>query len=185
MTYTLINFMKRKLLIVIVVAVWITNTTNAQTTTAVAYSWDNLPKVTQPVFKKDTLNILRFNAVADGLTLNTVSINKAIAACSEKGGGVVLVPGGVWLTGPVEMKSNVNLHLLRDAILLFTTDFNQYPLVEGVYEGRRSARNQSPIYGSNLENIVVTGKGVVDGNGDVWRMVGKDRLTEAEWKKKL
>lgn len=157
----------------------------AQTQNAKAYSWTNLPVINQPVFKADTFNILRYGAVADGLALNTESINKAIDACSKKGGGVVLVPGGLWLTSPVEMKSNVNLHIVRDAVLSFTTDFNQYPLVEGVYEGRRSVRNQSPIYGNNLVNIAITGKGIVDGNGDAWRMVGKDRLTESEWKKKL
>jgi hypothetical protein len=148
------------------------------------YSWKNLPKIAEPKFKRDTFRIEKFGAIADGLTLNTVSINKAIAACSAKGGGVVLVSGGVWLTGPVEMKSNVNLHITRDAILLFSDDFDQYPLVEGTYEGRTAARNQSPIFGNNLENIAITGRGVVDGNGDVWRAVGKDRLTEREWKAK-
>ncbi|OQP62278.1 glycoside hydrolase [Niastella populi] len=148
------------------------------------YNWNNLPKIAEPKFRRDTFNIEKFGAVADGLTLNTVSINRAIATCSSKGGGVVLVPGGIWLTGPVEMKSNVNLHLERDAILLFTSDFDQYPLVEGTYEGRRSARNQSPIFGNDLQNIAITGRGVVDGNGDVWRMVGKDKLTEREWKAK-
>jgi polygalacturonase len=82
------------------------------------------------------------------------------------------------------MKSNVNLHIERDAILLFSDDFDQYALVEGTYEGRTSARNQSPIYGNNLQNIAITGRGVIDGNGDVWRMVGKDKLTEREWKAK-
>jgi polygalacturonase len=149
------------------------------------YSWTNLPRIVEPVFKKDTFNITDYGAVADGLTLNTSRIDKAITACSTKGGGVVVVPGGIWLTGPIAMKSNVNLHIERDAILLFTTDFNQYPLVEGTYEGKRSARNQSPIYGTNLENIAITGKGIIDGNGDVWRMVGKDRLTEQEWKTKV
>jgi polygalacturonase len=156
----------------------------AQTADA-PYSWTNLPKVVQPEFKKDTFNIVTYGAKADGIQLNTQNINKAILACSNKGGGVVLVPGGLWLTGPIEMKSNVNLHLVRDAILLFTTDFNQYPLVEGTYEGRHSARNQSPIQGTDLNNIAITGRGVVDGNGDAWRMVGKDRLSESEWKKKL
>lgn len=157
----------------------------AQTVSMNKYSWTNLPKATEPVFKKDTFSILDYGAVADGSTLNTKSIGKAIADCSEKGGGVVLVPGGMWMTGPIEMRSNVNLHIERDAILLFTKDFDQYPLVEGVFEGGRSARNQSPLYGNNLENIAITGKGVVDGNGDVWRMVGKDALTEYEWKRKV
>src|SRR5476651_1264325 len=76
-----------------------------------------LPVVQQPTFKADTFNIKSFGAVNDGITLNTTNINKAISACSQKGGGVVLVPRGLWLTGPIELKSNVNLHINRDAVL--------------------------------------------------------------------
>ena len=149
------------------------------------FSWDKLPAAQLPVFKKDTFNIKTYGAKGDGTTLNTVSINKAIDACSKKGGGVVLIPEGLWLTGPVVLKSNVNLHLKAAAILQFSSDFNVYPLVIGTYEGRRSARNQSPLSADHLVNVAVTGKGIIDGNGDVWRMVGKDRLTENQWKKKI
>lgn len=174
---------KHNLIVCMLVAMAGIYSAKAQTAKS-PYSWKNLPKITEPKFRRDTLSIEKFGAIADGLTLNTISINKAIATCSAKGGGVVLVPGGVWLTGPVEMKNNVNLHIERDAILLFSDDFDQYPLVEGTYEGRTSARNQSPIFGNNLENIAITGRGIIDGNGDVWRMVGKDKLTEREWKAK-
>jgi polygalacturonase len=157
---------------------------NAQSTKAKEYSWTNLPKVQQPVFKKDTFDIRSFGAKSDGYTLNTTSINNAIAACSKKGGGVVLIPQGLWLTGPVELKSNVNLHVKRSAILQFTSDFNQYPLVEGNFEGLKSARNQSPISGTNLVNIAITGAGIIDGNGGTWHMGYRDRFTESQWKKK-
>lgn len=149
------------------------------------YSWDHLPKAAAPVFRKDTFNIIQYGGKGDGRTLNTISINNAINDCSRKGGGVVLVPGGVWLTGPLEMQNNVNLHISRSAIVLFTKDFNQYPLVKGNYEGKPSMRNQSPLSGTNLHNIAITGKGVIDGNGDYWRMVTKDALTEREWKDKV
>jgi polygalacturonase len=165
--------------------VYSSNPLVAQTNETINYSWSNLPTVVQPVFKTDTFNIKSFGAIGDGLMLNTKNINDAIAACSKKGGGVVLVPGGLWLTGPVEMKSHVNLHIMPGALLQFTSNFDEYPLVEGSYEGRRSARNQSPIHATNAINIAITGKGVIDGNGDVWRMVGKDKLTEAEWKRKV
>src|SRR5215203_2893701 len=94
-----------------------------------------LPKVQQALFKKDTFNIIKYGAKADGVTLNTKSINDAIIACNKKGGGVVVIPAGFWLTGPVELKSNVNLHLQRNALLQFTKDFSQYSLVEGNWEG--------------------------------------------------
>lgn len=148
------------------------------------YSWDRLPEIKQPVFRTDTFNIVRFGAIGNGNTLNTKSINDAIVACNKNGGGVVLIPAGYWLTGPVELKSNVNLYLEKNALLQFTADFNQYKIIEGNYEGKPSARNQSPIMGRNLENIGITGAGTIDGNGDAWRMVGKNALTEAEWKKK-
>jgi polygalacturonase len=150
-----------------------------------AYSWTNLPTVTQPVFRKDTVSILAYGAKPDGVTLNTRAINSAILSCSQQGGGVVMVPAGLWITGPIELKNNVNLHLKKSAMLLFTTDKRQYALVEGTYEGKRAARNQSPISGINLENVAITGQGIVDGNGDAWRAVHKSQLTDGQWQTKL
>lgn len=150
--------------------------------TAVAQQKQSLPIIQQVKFKKDTTIIVSFGAKGDGITLNTESINKTISSVSQKGGGVVLIPSGLWLTGPIELKSNVNLHLKRDAILQFTADFNQYKLVQGNWEGQPAWRNQSPISGVNLENIAITGSGIIDGNGGAWRMVKKDKLTETQWK---
>jgi polygalacturonase len=95
----------------------------------------------------------------------------------------VLVPHGLWLTGPIVLKSNINLHLAVGATLLFTEDFNQYPLIEGNWEGIPQMRNQSPISAHKANNIAITGKGIIDGNGDAWRMVKKDKLSESQWKK--
>jgi len=157
----------------------------AHTLFAQNYSWSNLPSIHKPSFKKDTFNIKKFGAVADGVTLNTKAINAAIDACSSKGGGVVNVPAGLWLTGPVVMKSNVNLHIDRAAILQFTADKDQYPVIAGNWEGHPAARCQSPISGTDLVNIAITGGGIIDGNGDGWRWIAKDRLTEGEWKHKV
>lgn len=140
-----------------------------------AYSWDNLPVISRPVFKKDTFKV----------DMNSKSIQKAIDACNRKGGGTVLIPEGIWTSGPLYLKSNVNLHLNRGAILVFTTDKDQYKLVKGEYEGKSAARNESPINGSNLENIAITGEGIIDGNGDVWRAVNESQLTAEQWKKKI
>lgn len=145
--------------------------------------WNKLPVVISPKFKKDTISITKHGAVPDGRTLNTASINAAINACNKKGGGVVLVPSGLWLTGPVVLKSNVNLHLAAGATLLFTKDKNEYPLIAANYEGLPQMRNQSPISATGVSNIAITGKGIIDGNGDGWRAVKKDKLTESQWKK--
>lgn len=144
---------------------------------------EKLPVIIAPKFKKDTLNITKHGAVPDGNTLNTKSINSAIEACSKKGGGVVLVPAGLWLTGPVVLQSNVNLHLAAGATLLYTKDKSQYPLIKANWEGLPQWRNQSPISATNASNIAITGKGIIDGNGDGWRLVKKDKLTESQWKK--
>lgn len=141
-----------------------------------------LPLVQAPSFKTDTFNILKYGAKPDGLTLNSQSINAAIEACSKNGGGVVLIPGGLWMTGPIVLKSNINLHIKRDAVVLFTTDHDQYPLVESNYEGLPAFRCQSPLSARNLENIAITGSGIIDANGDAWRMVKKEKLTESQWK---
>jgi polygalacturonase len=146
-----------------------------------AQSGQKMPEVKLPVFRKDTLSILKFNAVGNGLVLNTRSINDAINQQSAKGGGVVLIPKGIWLSGPVVLKSNVNVHLSTGATLLFTSDFNQYPLVKGNWEGIPQMRNQSPISASGATNIAITGNGIIDGNGDAWRMVKKDKLNETQW----
>ena len=142
-----------------------------------------LPLIKSTRFKIDTTNIIKFGAKADGLTLNTKSINAAIESCSKKGGGVVVIPTGFWLTGPIVLKSNVNLHIQRGALLQFTKDYNEYALIETNWEGVPAVRNQSPISATNATNIAVTGSGIIDGNGDVWRAVKKDKLSESQWKK--
>jgi polygalacturonase len=144
-----------------------------------------MPVIKQVSFKKDSSSIVKYGAKSDGITLNTKSINDAIDACSKKGGGVVVIPAGLWISGPVVLKSNVNLHLQKGALLQFTSDFNQYPLVKGNWEGLPQMRAQSPLSADAATNIAVTGFGIVDGNGDAWRMVKKDKLTESQWKKLL
>jgi len=169
-----------KVVFIIVLVITVSRCATAQTE---GYSWKHLPSAVLPTFKNDTFNIVRFGAVGDGSTLNTASINNAISDCSNKGGGVVLIPQGFWLTGPIVLKSNVNLHISRAALLQFTSDKSQYPLVLGDFEGHASPRNQSPITGINLTNVAITGEGVIDGHGEVWRDIAKDRLIESDWKK--
>lgn len=141
------------------------------TSTVIAQT--KLPSVQQPVFKKDSFFITKYGAKADGVTLNTAGIQNAINDCSKKGGGVVVIPAGFWLTGPIELKSNVNLYLQKAALLQFTKDLSQYKLVAGNWEGLSQMRNQSPLSATNAVNIAITGFGIVDGNGDAWRMVKK------------
>lgn len=153
------------------------------TFTAAAQWNKKLPVVISPKFKKDTVSIVKFGAVPDGNTLNTKAINNAIETLAKRGGGVVLVPAGLWLTGPIVLKSNINLHIAASATLLFTADKSQYPLVKANWEGLEQMRNQSPISATGATNIAITGKGIIDGNGDGWRAVKSDKLTASQWKK--
>lgn len=142
-----------------------------------------LPKIYEPNFKKDTFNIQEYGAKKNSIILNTAAINKAILACNKTGGGTVLIPAGLWLTGPIVLKNNVNLHTARGALVLFTTDRSQYPLVASSFEGVNAARCQSPISAEGAENIAITGQGIFHGSGDAWRPLKKGKVTETEWKK--
>ena len=142
-----------------------------------------LPKIYTPVFRKDTFDITRYGAKPDGVTLNTAAINQAIEIANQAGGGVVLVPRGLWLTGPIVLKSNVNVHTEGGALIQFTKDYAQYPLVKTNWEGLETYRVQSPISGVDLENIAITGQGIFDGMGEAWRPLKKEKVTEGDWKK--
>ena len=97
------------------------------------------------------------------MTLNSAAINNAIAECAKQGGGTVLIPRGSFVTGPIMLKSNINLHLAEGALVIFTPDFDQYPLVVSTFEGVEAARCQSPVTAENIENIAITGKGIERG----------------------
>ncbi|MET1057316.1 MAG: glycoside hydrolase family 28 protein [Pedobacter sp.] len=155
----------------------------AQQPESKTFSWENLPVISRPVFKNDTTIIPA--AGTSAFALKTAMIQKAIDDCNKGGGGVVVIPAGMWVSGPIYLKSNVNLHLLRGAMLTFTRDKNQYKMVSGDYEGKSAARNESPINGSDLKNIAITGQGIIDGNGDVWRAVNQSQLTPPQWKEKI
>jgi DNA sulfur modification protein DndE len=142
-----------------------------------------LPPVRQTQFKKDTFSLRQYGALADGQTLNTEAFQKAITACAAKGGGTVLVPAGLWLTGPIMLQNNVNLHLATGALVQFTADRTKYPLIKTTWEGEDAIRSQAPISGVDLQNIAITGNGTFDGAGDAWRPVKKSKLNEGEWKK--
>ncbi|MGV3587778.1 MAG: glycoside hydrolase family 28 protein [Adhaeribacter sp.] len=141
----------------------------------------NMPRVQEPQIPNNTVNITDFGAVGDGLTKNTQAFEKAIAAAAAKGGGKVVIPRGLWLTGPIVLRSNINLHAEAGAMVIFSKDFNDYPLVETSFEGLNTYRCQSPISGRNLENVAITGKGTFDGSGEAWRPVKKSKMTAAQW----
>ena len=149
--------------------------------------YQNLPfemqKIKPPVFKSNTVSVAESGGVGDGLTLNTKAFESAIAKLSSKGGGKLLVPAGVWFTGPIVLKSNINLHLEKGALILFSPDMSLYPLVNTSFEGLETKRCQSPISGRNLVNVAITGQGSINGSGEAWRPLKRDKVTDKYWKK--
>ena len=134
-------------------------------------------------FKGTTFNIADYGAVPNGKTLNTAAIQKAIDACASHEGGRVEIPAGTFLSGPIELASNMDLHLDAGAVLLFSRDYDQYPLVYASFLGQDTVQCASPITARNLRNVCITGAGTIDGQGDAWRPVKKSKVTADFWDK--
>lgn len=141
-----------------------------------------MPRLSPPSFPNRTLSLGECGGVADGETLNTAAFAAAIAKLDSAGGGRLSVGEGVWLTGPIELRSNIELHLEKGAVILFSPDFDLYPLVSTVFEGLDTRRCQSPVSGRGLTNVAITGDGAIDGNGHYWRPLKRAKVTESQWR---
>jgi unsaturated rhamnogalacturonyl hydrolase len=136
-----------------------------------------LARINEPYFPGREYSIIDFGAAADGKADCTEAIENAIEACAEAGGGRVAVPAGSYLTGPIVLKSCVNLHLDGGATLQFTTDPKAYlPAVLTRFEGMECYNYSPLIYAYGQTNIAITGEGVLDGQADNenwWSWKGK------------
>ncbi|MDT0686979.1 glycoside hydrolase family 28 protein [Autumnicola psychrophila] len=149
----------------------------------IADPWDEADEIIKniivPTFPDTTFNVQDYGAVADGTTNNSQAFADAIAACSEDGGGKVIVPSGKYLSGPIHLKSNVNFHLEDGAEILFSTNTSDYlPVVHTSYEGMEMMDYSPLIYAYQQENIAVTGKGTFNGqagNDNWWPWSGAER----------
>jgi polygalacturonase len=123
-----------------------------------------LARIQAPAFPAHNFVITNYGAVAGGQTDSTLAMGKAIDACVKAGGGHVVIPAGEFLTGPIHLKSNVDLHLDKDAILKFSTNYSAYlPAVFSRFESVE-CYNYSPfIYAFGQNNVAVTGEGTLDG----------------------
>jgi len=130
-----------------------------------------LNQIDEPVFPNKNYDITSYGAKGDGLADCTDAFKKAIEECSKNGGGKVTVPEGNYLTGPIHLKSNVNLFVSENAVIKFSQDKSKYlPAVFTRWEGIECMNYSPLIYAYGEENIAVTGKGVLDGqsNNDHW-----------------
>ncbi len=160
-------------------------TTNDTATDDALY--ENLPfameRVQRPVIPAREVVITEFGGVGDGITLNTEAFARAIDELAGQGGGRLHLPAGVWFTGPIVLRDNIELNLDRNAILLFSNNTADYPLVQVTFEGLNTWRCQSPLMAHHLKNVAITGEGIIDGNGDAWRAVKRGKMAPDDWKK--
>ena len=151
---------------------------------ALADGWDTQYKqieqsIRQPQFGDKVFNITKYGAsVKATAAANQKAINKAIDACSKAGGGRVVVPEGTFNTGAITLKSKVNLHVEKGAVLQFAFQPELYPIVPTRWEGLDCYNLQPCIYAYKQNDIAITGEGTIDGGGENstwWKWCGAPR----------
>jgi polygalacturonase len=113
-------------------------------------------------------DVKRFGAAGDGRRVDTAAIQKAIDTCAASGGGKVVVPAGHYLTGPIFLRSRIQLELEAGSVLLGSTNFADYPAIDGRWEGIERKVYASLLTGRDLEQVAITGRGTLDGQGAAW-----------------
>jgi len=144
--------------------------------------WDTvdtiLARIVAPTFPNLDCDVTQYGGVGDGTTDNTAAFSKAIADCSSKGGGRVVVPAGTFFTGPIEILSNINLNVGTGATLKFSTDATKYlPVVEVSWESSLLYNYHPLIWAHDATNVAITGGGTIDGNAtsnDWYAWAGKE-----------
>ena len=128
-----------------------------------------MPHIARPSIPDRDFDIRGFGGVEGGKVKNTQAIREAIAAAAKVGGGHVVIPAGRWLTGAIHLDNNIDLHLLRDAELLFSQDVADYlPVVFSRHEGIECYKYSAFIYADSKTNITITGEGILNGQGKPW-----------------
>ena len=143
--------------------------------------YQNLPtkvaQVSRPQIPANTVSITEVGGVGDGLTLNTEAFENGIKKLQKQGGGRLNVPEGIWLTGPIQLKDNIELHLERNAIILMSPDKSLF------VNPKSASKCFAGIRASKRKNIAITGEGIIDGNGAHWRPVKRNKVSDVEWNK--
>lgn len=142
-----------------------------------------LARIKPPTFRNEDFDIRKYGAVPGSEKPATNAIRDAIKACSQAGGGRVLVPPGVFVTGAIHLESNVNLHIAKDATLKFSRDPKDYPIVFTRFESTECMNFSPFIYAFEKQNIAVTGSGTLDGQADAehwWPLRKRQAATAGE-----
>ena len=159
---------------------------NAQT--KYSHYYTNLPcaveQVKEVVIPEYTVTLTDFGAVGDGKTDCSEAFAAALMHLKKQGGGHLVVPNGTWLTGPIKLISNFDLHLEPQATILFSTNKELYVQKnDSLRDG--SKKCNACVYGSKLENVAITGYGTLDGQGFYWRPIKQKKVSEDVWNEAL
>jgi polygalacturonase len=139
-----------------------------------------------PVIPNYKVTVTQFGAKGDSVTNCKSAFDKAMKACAKKHGGTIIVPKGIYtINGPIHFVSNVKLHLEAGAKIRFGSNPKDYPLVLTSWEGTMLYNYSPLIYGNNVENVAITGNGIIDGEAkDTWikwkLLEEKDKLLSRE-----
>ena len=147
--------------------------------------YQNLPipmsQPTLPTIPSYQVSLLDFGGKGDGQTLNTQAFSKAISQLAKNGGGHLNVPAGIYLTGIISLKDNIDLHLEKNAIIVFSEDKNDFINAKNESEPGMRVRCLPALTASKRTNISITGEGTIDGNGEWWRPVKRAKVSDVEW----
>ena len=109
-----------------------------------------------------------YGAVADGTTVNTKSIQAAIDKCATSGGGVIVIPKGIFLSGAIFLKQGVNLSVEKDGVLKSTTNQDDFPIIDTRWEGIEEPWTSAFVNADGVTNLEISGEGTIDGSGEEW-----------------
>ena len=128
-----------------------------------------MPAIKVPAFPPRDFIVTDFGAVESGKVNIAAAISEAIRVCAKAGGGRVVIPRGQWLTGPIHLRSHVNLHIAEGAVLQFSDDPKEYlPAVQSSWEGMECFNYSPLIYAFDCDNVAISGGGTIEARMDTW-----------------
>jgi polygalacturonase len=145
-----------------------------------------IKRIQLPIIPSYKVDVSKLDAKGDSISNAKPAFDKAMALCKKKNGGTIIVPKGVYtLNGPIHFVSNVNLHLEDGAKIRFGSNPKDYPLVLTSWEGTLLYNYSPMLYGNNVENVAITGNGIIDGEAKntwiKWKpLEKKDQLLSRE-----
>lgn len=139
-----------------------------------------MPVVAAPSIPSNNVSLKEVGGIGDGITMNTEAFEKGISKLNKLGGGHLNVPAGVYLTGLISLKDNIDLHLEKNAIIIFSPDKKDMIKTDET-TGKMENRATPGINASKRKNISITGEGIIDGNGEWWRPVKRSKVSDDEW----